>query len=60
MRILPFGLSSTCYISTKVILPSINRWRGMGLASILYLEYGINSKPDHAMAHVAVIWRILV
>ena len=38
---LPFGLSTACYIFTKVLRPLIRYWRGRGLKAVIYLDDGI-------------------
>ena len=39
-RVLPFGLSTACYVFTKLI-PLVKRWRSMGLRCIVYIDDGI-------------------
>ena len=39
--VLPFGLSTACYIFTKVLRPLIRYWRGRGLKAVIYLDDGI-------------------
>ena len=39
--ILPFGLSTACYIFTKLMRPLVRFWRGRGLKAIVYLDDGI-------------------
>ena len=39
--VLPFGLSSACYLFTKLLQPLIRLWRGRGLKTIIYLDDGI-------------------
>jgi len=39
--VLPFGLSSACYVFTKLLRPLIAYWRGQGLKVVLYLDDGI-------------------
>ena len=38
--VLPFGLSSACYIFTKVTRPLISKWRSEGQAVLMYLDDG--------------------
>ena len=38
---LPFGLSTACYLFTKIMRPLIRYWRGRGLKAIVYLDDGI-------------------
>ena len=35
--VLPFGLSSACYIFTKLVRPLVRYWRERGLRVIVYL-----------------------
>ena len=39
--VLPFGLSTACYIFTKLMRPLVGFWRGRGLKAIDYLDDGI-------------------
>ena len=39
--VLPFGLSTACYVFTKLMCPLIRYWRGRGLRAVLYLDDGI-------------------
>ena len=39
--VLPFGLSTACYIFTKLMRPLVRYWRGRGLKAIVYLDDGI-------------------
>ena len=39
--VLPFGLSTGCYIFTKLMRPIVRYWRGRGLKVIVYLDDGI-------------------
>ena len=41
--VLPFGLSTACYVFTKLMRPLVRFWRGKGLKVILYLDDGIVS-----------------
>ena len=40
-NVLPFGLSTACYLFTKVMRPLVRLWRGRGLKAIVYLDDGI-------------------
>ena len=40
-RVLPFGLSTACYVFTKLMRPLVKRWRSMGLRCIVYIDDGI-------------------
>ena len=39
--VLPFGLSTACYIFTKLMRPLVRFWRGRGPKAIVYLDDGI-------------------
>ena len=39
--VLPFGLSTACYLFTKLLRPLVRYWRGRGLKAIIYLDDGI-------------------
>ena len=39
--VLPFGLSTACYVFTKLLRPLVKRWRSLGLRAILYIDDGI-------------------
>ena len=39
--VLPFGLSSACYIFTKLVRPLVRYWRERGLRVIVYLDDGL-------------------
>ena len=45
-RVLPFGLSTACYVFTKLLRPLIKRWRSKGLRCIVYIDDGICASPD--------------
>ena len=38
---LPFGLSTACYVFTKLLRPLVKRWWSLGLRAILYIDDGI-------------------
>lgn len=44
--VLPFGLSSACYIFTKITRPLIKKWRGEGKQILMYLDDGLGTHPD--------------
>ncbi|XP_076079152.1 uncharacterized protein LOC143049377 [Mytilus galloprovincialis] len=44
--VLPFGLSSACYIFTKVTRPLIKKWRGEGKQILMYLDDGFGTHSD--------------
>ena len=39
--VLPFSLSTACYLFTKLMRPLVRHWRGRGLKAIVYLDDGI-------------------
>ena len=39
--VLPFGLSTACYLFTKLMRPLVRHWRGRGLKAIVYPDDGI-------------------
>lgn len=41
--VLPMGLSTACYVFTKVLRPFVSKWRGQGIKAIIYLDDGILS-----------------
>ena len=43
IRVLPFGLSTACYVFTKLLRPLVKRWRSRsrGLRGIVYIDDGI-------------------
>ena len=49
-NVLPFGLSSACYVFTKMFRPFVRRWREFGQAALMYIDDGISSD---AQKHVA-------
>ena len=38
---MPFGLSSACYIFTKLLRPLVRFWRASGIRAVLYINDGI-------------------
>ena len=40
-NVLPFGLSSACYIFTKILRPYVKKWRSKGIKSIIFIDDGI-------------------
>ena len=55
--VLSFGLSSACFVFTKVMRSFVKRWRGMGFRSVVYIDDGINVHPsfEEAMAASKII-----
>ncbi|XP_063416326.1 uncharacterized protein LOC134697972 [Mytilus trossulus] len=44
--VLPFGLSSACYIFTKITRPLIKKWRGEGKQVLMYLDDSLGTHTD--------------
>ena len=51
--VLPFGLSSACYVFTKVLRPFTKRWRGIGIKAIIYIDDGIAASRSFELAKTA-------
>ena len=47
--VLPFGLSSACYIFTKITRPLIKKWRGEGKQVLMYLDDGLGTHTDEGI-----------
>ena len=47
---LPFGLSTACYIFTKITRPLVKKWRGEGKLVSMYLDDGISGASDNDKA----------
>jgi hypothetical protein len=45
-RVLPFGLSSACYLFTKITRPLVYYWRAQGITSFMYIDDGLIVSPD--------------
>ena len=41
-NVLPFGLSSACYLFTKMFRPLVRRWREFGQPALMYIDDGIS------------------
>ena len=41
--VLPFGLSTACYIFTKLMRPLVRYWRARGVRIVLYLDDGLGA-----------------
>lgn len=48
--VLPFGLSSACYIFTKVTRPLIAKWRSEGKLVLTFLDDGLGCASDYEKA----------
>ncbi len=44
--VLPFGLSSECYVFTKLLRPLVRYWRSHGIKAVLYIDDGIVGVPS--------------
>lgn len=53
----PFGLSSACFCSTKLMRPQAKRWRSRGYLSFIYLDDSLAGQPNKASAAAASIIR---
>ena len=51
--VLPFGLSTACYIFTKLMRPLVRYWRSRGLRIVVYLGDGLCSVSGLAAARIA-------
>ena len=43
--VLPFGLSTVCYVFTKLLRPLVRLWRSNGIKVIMYIDNGIIIAP---------------
>ena len=41
--VLPFGLSTACYMFTKLLRPLVRYWRGQGVKIVVYLDDGLGA-----------------
>ena len=48
--VLPFGLSSACYLFTKLVRPLVKYWRARGLRLVVYLDDGLCAMGGEAKA----------
>ena len=48
--VLPFGLSTACYIFTKLLRPLVKYWRGQGIRIVVYLDDGIGAASGETNA----------
>ena len=56
-RVLPFGLSTACYVFTKLLRPLVKHWRSHGRRAIVYIDDGICAASNvwEAEQHSAAI-----
>ena len=57
VRVLPFRLSTACYILMKLLQPLVRRWWSSGLNIVLYIdgEICITDSKSHAESNTAVV-----
>ena len=48
--VLPFGLSTACYMFTKLLRPLVSYWRGQGIRIVVYLDDGLGAAVGEANA----------
>ena len=48
--VLPFGLSTACYLFTKMLRPLVKLWRSRGIKVVLYIDDGIIVAPSFEKA----------
>lgn len=51
--VLPFGLSTACYIFTKLLRPLVRYWRSLGLRIVVYLDDGLCAATGRSGAAAA-------
>ena len=51
--VLPFGLSTACYVFTKLLRPLVRYWRASGIRIVLYLDDGLAVAADKHSALTA-------
>ena len=49
-RVLPFGLSTACYVFTKLLRPLVKRWRSRGQRAVIYIDDGICASASQQQA----------
>ena len=56
-RVLPFGLSTACYVFTKLLRPLVKYWRAKGRRVIVYIDDGIGAASilQEAVEHSTAI-----
>ena len=54
---LPFGLSTACYVFTKLLRPLVKYWRAKGRRVVVYIDDGIGaaSTLQEAVEHSTAI-----
>ena len=51
--VLPFGLSSACYVFTKVLSPFTKRWKGTDIKASIYIDDGSVASRSFKLAKAA-------
>ena len=51
--VLPFGLSTACYVFTKLLRPLVKHWRSMRLRAIVYIDDSICASTSESEAEKA-------
>ena len=44
--VLPFGLSSACFLFTKLLRQLVKKWRARGIKCVMYIDDGIAGSPS--------------
>lgn len=52
-KVLPFGLSSACFVFAKLLRPLVTCWQSMGHVSLVYIDDGISGARDRVSARAA-------
>lgn len=53
LKVLPFGLSTACFVFTKLLRPLVTRWQSMGHVSLVYIDDGISGACDRVSTRAA-------
>ncbi len=48
--VMPFGLSTACYVFTKLLRPLVRLWRGRGIKVVMYIDDGVVVCPGRQRA----------
>ena len=49
-----FGLSTACYVFTKVLRPLVKRWRFKGIRCLVYIDDGICAEESNKQCSAAM------
>ena len=52
-KVLPFGLSTACFVFTKLLRPLVTRWQSIGHVSLVCIDDGISGARDRVRARAA-------